>query len=68
MHTANIKIKYMIDNNVEFTVTNVGGRTNSRGCFRLSAQEPTDSSGKEQRRQNYIRAFTGYGPLVGRQI
>ena len=58
----------MIDNNVEFTVTSVGGRTNSRSCFRLSAQEPTDSSGKEQRRQNYIRAFTGYGPLVGRQI
>ena len=58
----------MIDNNVEFTVTSVGGRTNNRSYFRLSTQEPTDSSSEEQQRQNYIRAFTGYCPLVGRQI
>ena len=63
-----IRVKYMIDNNVEFTVTSVGGRTNSWSCFRLSTQEPTDSSSEEQWRQNYIRAFTGYCPLVGRQI
>ena len=68
MHTAKIKSKYMVDNNVRFTATDVGGRTNSRSCFRLSAQEPTDSSSKEQQRQNYIRAFTGYGRRVGRQI
>ena len=68
MHTAKIKSKYMVDNNVRFTATDVGGQTNSRSCFRLSAQEPTDSSSKEQQRQNYIRAFTGYGPRVGRQI
>ena len=48
MHTAKIKSKYMVDNNVRFTATDVGGRTNSRSCFRLSAQEQTDSSSKEQ--------------------
>ena len=66
----NIVSKYKIDNNNNngLTVTNAGGRTNSRSCFHLSAQEPTGSSGKEQRRQNYIRAFTGYDSCVGRQF
>ena len=36
MHTAKIKSKYMVDNNVRFTATDVGGPTNSRSCFRLS--------------------------------
>ena len=35
---SKIMCKYIVDNNVSFTIANVGGRTNSRGCFRLSAK------------------------------